>query len=224
MMLAREARREPSPDRADELLAHLIQAGDELNLQIAAWLGAPAARPALGDDSPTPPRAGGNGPRSAGSGVNDVGTCSTGESGRTNAAAGPDGGSVAAAGQPSARRVLLIDANAETRDALQRGLAEIGCSVTGVASARAAIGELISLGDRMPDRIIVNSRSRGDPLQQTLLGIGHVLQARVPIVVLSGDMLAGAGQEPDREWRSLGVVTVVPRPRSLDALRRLLVS
>lgn len=141
------------------------------------------------------------------------------------AAAGPDRPAAGAGARvddpfrPSVR-VLVLDEAPPVRLALAHALGALGVEVIETASLREAIAHLLSI-DALPDLILINRREGGEPLHKTLLGIGHALQARVPIVVLSGGLMGESRAEPEQAWRELGVVAVRARPRTLSGLRRM---
>ncbi|MEZ5660142.1 MAG: hypothetical protein R3E83_16850 [Burkholderiaceae bacterium] len=120
--------------------------------------------------------------------------------------------------------VLLLDAHAGPRQAMAHALTRLGVEVRQAASAREAIAALVTDGDRLPSRILVNARLNGEPIQPTLMGIGHALRVRVPIVVLTGDLTTSVREPANTAWRELGVVARAGRPRSLAALRSLLLA
>ncbi|MEZ5650837.1 MAG: hypothetical protein R3E87_09850 [Burkholderiaceae bacterium] len=194
-LLAREAaQRSGSGD--DGLHVRLVEAADELSARIAGILSTPR-RPG----QTAPARAQARHPEPV-----------AGEPERPGARVAPD--------RPA--RALIVDAHAAPRQALADALGLLGLQVGQAGSSREAVAALVVTDEPIPDCILINLRHQGEPILPALMSLGHASRSRVPIVVMTGELLPTGHAHGEPGWRELGVVAVVPRPRTLSALRETL--
>lgn len=115
-------------------------------------------------------------------------------------------------------RVLLMEDDADVRDAVSLSLRDWGCSVLAAADTREAMAALAARAPWRPDVILTDYRLRGgdNGVEAASRVIAH-LGGRIPVAVITGDTAA----DPMRSAET-GGYPLLHKPVRSDGLRRLL--